>query len=91
MINNKQVKQAKQANAEEKKKAQKAENPIANTIENLKKENAELRSQVAQLQYKVEILLTRINRIESFQTEMDVYLRNHQHQNQNLVSESQGG
>jgi FtsZ-binding cell division protein ZapB len=91
MGNNKQVRQAKQAKAEEEKKAetaQTADNPIVDTIENLKRENAELKNQVAQLQYRVEILLTRINRIESFQTEMDVYLRNHQHQNQNLFSES---
>ena len=69
-------------------KAQDAENPIANTLENIKQENAELKSTVQQMQYQMQILITRLNRLESFQTEMDVYLRNHKHQDQEMRLQS---
>ena len=67
------------------KKLQK-ENPLV-LIDDLQQENALLKQQLQQQEQRIQGLsmqlqrmITRVNRLEMYQNDMDVYLRNHQHQ-----------
>ena len=68
----------------EKEKASNSSNPLADTIESLRAENAQLKQALFGLQRQVQLLISRVDKNELFMHEMDVALRNHSHRNKNV-------